>query len=212
MGKRVTWRRNGKARPQGTWKQKTKVKWEAWTRVVGALAVCMFAFPEAIATSSLFWQLWKHLGVRPPLDQLNLLCAPHQIKDREVLIELRTVLFIEPWQPFLCFSPLPSHLHCHSPSVRGKQGRGIFQRPTGGFVHEPAININRRGRPGTPGVPPHTSFENVPSGVATRLPSAATGFGAFEVGCGNLTAFFDSSKLLQNATNVRKTKGALVAA
>lgn len=54
--------------------------------------------------------------------------------------------------------------------------------------------------------------KNVPSGVATRLPHTDTGFGAFEVGCGNFTAFFDSSKLLQNATNVEKTKGALAAA
>ena len=37
----------------------------------------------------------------------------------------------------------------------------------------------------------------------------------FEVSCGNFTAFFDSSRLLQNATNVgrgkKKTKGVLVA-
>lgn len=41
-----------------------------------------------------------------------------------------------------------------------------------------------------------------------------TGFRGFEVGCGNFTAFFDSSRLLQNATNVgekKKTKGVLVA-
>lgn len=61
-------------------------------------------------------------------------------------------------------------------------------------------------------VPPHTSLKNGPSGVATRLPSTDTGFGGFEVGCGNFTAFFDSSKLLQNATNVKKTKKALAAA
>lgn len=63
-----------------------------------------------------------------------------------------------------------------------------------------------------PGVPPHTSLKNVPSGVATRLPSTDTGFGAFEVSCGNFSAFFDSSKLLQNATSVRKNEGALAAA
>ena len=47
-----------------------------------------------------------------------------------------------------------------------------------------------------------------------------TGFRGFEVGCGNFTAFFDSSILLQNATNVGgggggggagETKGVLVA-
>ena len=42
-----------------------------------------------------------------------------------------------------------------------------------------------------------------------------TGFRGFEVSCGNFTAFFDSSRLLQNATNVgrgkKKTKGVLVA-
>lgn len=56
------------------------------------------------------------------------------------------------------------------------------------------------------------SLTTVPSGVATRLPSADTGFGGFEVSCGNFTAFFDSSKLLQNATNVEETKKALTAA
>lgn len=63
-----------------------------------------------------------------------------------------------------------------------------------------------------PAVPPQMSLKNVPSGVATRLASTDTGFGAFEVSCGNFAAFFDSSKLLQNATNVRENKGALAAA
>lgn len=49
--------------------------------------------------------------------------------------------------------------------------------------------------------------KNVPCGVATRLPSTDPVFGGFEVGCGNFTAFFDANKLLQSATNVKKTKG-----
>lgn len=71
------------------------------------------------------------------------------------------------------------------------------------------IAINRRHWAEMPCM---SSLKNVPSGVTTRLPSTDTRFGGFEVSCGNFTAFFDSSKLLQNATNVKKTKGALAAA
>lgn len=89
----------------------------------------------------------------------------------------------------------------------------IFQRTTWRFGHMSAININRRPRAKMPGTFLRTPlWKNVPSGVATRLPSTDTGFGDFEVGRGNFTAFFDSSKLLQNVTNVKKTKKALAAA
>lgn len=149
-------------------------------------------------------QVFVHLLVN-----LNLLRASHQMKDPCVLIELRPVLF-PAWQElFLCSSPWLYHLHCHCQRVSREQRRGTFQRPTGGYGHVSAININHRD---ASYVPPHISLKNFPSGVATRLPSTDRGFGAFEVGCGNFTAFFDSSKLFQNATNVKKTKGALAAA
>lgn len=142
--------------------------------------------------------------------------APHQIKDSFVLIELRPVLFTELWQQFLCTSPFLYHLHCHSQKWGGGEvregGRGIFQRTTWGFGHVSAININRGAGQKCLARSYTCLFEKRPLWCCYQAPSTDTGFGGFEVGCGNFTAFFDSSKLLQNATNVKKTKGALAAA
>lgn len=83
------------------------------------------------------------IQVQPLLSiSLFLLRAPHRIKDSFVLIELRPVLFIELWKPFLCSSPFLYRRHCHSQKkVWGKGGGGGREGGREGLVSKNYMGI-----------------------------------------------------------------------
>lgn len=91
----------------------------------GALTACTIPFSGATLVHVCVDQR-ETIQVQPLLSiSLFLLRAPHRIKDSFVLIELRRVLFIELWKPFLCSSPFLYHRHCHSQKkCWGRRGGG----------------------------------------------------------------------------------------